>query len=84
MARNKKQKASKEKGKTGTSNGPWIKMRTGIIVIAITSLGMAVLTAWQAIPLKGLWEGILWGVLFGVFIWVVFFGMMLINRFLRR
>lgn len=63
---------------------PWISMRSGIIIIAITSLGMTVLTAIQVIPVKGWLEGLLWSVLFGALIWVVFFGMNFINRFFRR
>lgn len=63
---------------------PWISMRSGIIIISITSIVMAVLTAIQAIPIKGSVEGILWGVGFGAFIWVLFFGMVFINRLLRR
>lgn len=63
---------------------PWISMRSGVIIIAITSLGMTVLTAIQVIPVKGWVEGLLWSVLFGALIWVVFFGMNFINRFFRR
>jgi uncharacterized membrane protein len=63
---------------------PWISMRSGLIIIAITSLGMTVLTAIQAVPALGWVEGLFWSVLFGVLIWVIFFGMNLINRFLRR
>jgi len=59
-------------------------MRSGLIIIAITSVAMAVLTAWQVIPLKGWVEGILWGLLFGALIWAIFFGNILINRFLRK
>lgn len=65
-------------------NQPWISMRKGLIVIAITSVGMAVLTAWQVIPSRGWLEGILWGLLFGALIWAVFFGNIFINRLLRR
>ena len=63
---------------------PWISMRSGIIIIAITSLGMTVLTAIQVIPVKGWLEGLLWSVLFGALIGVVFFDMNFINRFFRR
>ena len=59
-------------------------MRSGLIIMAITSVAMAVLTAWQVIPLKGWVEGILWGLLFGALIWAIFFGNILINRFLRK
>jgi hypothetical protein len=44
---------------------------------------MAVLTAWQAIPTKGVVDGILLGILFGGLIWVVFFGFILFNRLIR-
>ena len=59
-------------------------MRRGILVIAITSIAMAVLTAWQAIPVKGVVDGILYGLLFGGLIWVIFFGFILFNRWLGR
>lgn len=65
-------------------NKPWISMRRGIIIMAFTSIAMAVLTAWQVIPSRGWLEGILWGLLFGGLIWVIFFGNILLNRFLRR
>jgi hypothetical protein len=63
---------------------PWISMRSGVKIIAITSVLMAALTAWQVIPSKGWLEGILWGLLFGALIWAVFFGNILLNRLLRR
>lgn len=59
-------------------------MRRGLIIMTITSIAMAVLTAWQVIPSRGWLEGILWGLLFGGFIWLIFFGNILINKFLRR
>ncbi len=59
-------------------------MRSGIITIAITSVILTVLIAWQVIPSRGWLEGILWGLLFGALIWAVFFGNLLINRFLRK
>ena len=59
-------------------------MRNGTMIITFTSIGMAVLTASQVIPIKGWLEGILWGLLFGGLIWVIFFGMIFINRFLKR
>jgi hypothetical protein len=65
-------------------NQPWISMRSGLKIITITSIAMAVLTAWQVIPSKGWLEGILWGLLFGALIWAIFFGNILITRFLRR
>lgn len=82
MAKNKKDKKQTED--LSALNQPWISMRTGIIVIAVASLAMAVLTAWQVIPSQGWLKGILWGLLFGGLIWAIFFGNVLINKFLRR
>ena len=84
MAKKKKKTKQKEQEFEKSLSQPWISMRRGLIVIAITSVLMAVLTAWQVIPSKGWVEGILWGLLFGALIWGVFFGNILINRFLRR
>jgi fatty acid desaturase len=79
--KSKKKKAQKEEIDL---NQPWISMRRGLIIIAITSVAMAVLTAWQTIPSKGWLEGILWGLLFGALIWAVFFGNIFINKLLRK
>ena len=85
MAKKKKNKQKeKEQDIQKSLNQPWLSMRSGVKIIAITSVGMAILTAWQAIPSKGWLEGILWGLLFGALIWAVFFGNILINRLLRR
>jgi fatty acid desaturase len=79
----KKQKATEQDIEKRLTQ-PWISMRSGLKIIAIASVAMAVLTAWQTIPSKGWVEGILWGLLFGALIWAVFFGNMLIMKFLRR
>lgn len=85
MSKDKKMRSNKQSNqKDKLRMEPWISMRSGIIIIAITSLGMTVLTALQAVPAKGWLEGLLWSVLFGALIWVVFFGMNFINRFFRR
>lgn len=83
MTKKKKQK-TKEQTIQKDLNQPWISMRSGLKIIAVTSIGMAVLMAWQVIPSKRWLEGILWGLLFGALIWAVFFGNILITRFLRR
>ncbi len=82
-SKDKTNQAKSEK-KASPAAQPWISMRSGIRVIAIASLGMAILTAWEVIPQKGWLEGILWGLLFGALIWVIFFGMYLFNRLLIR
>jgi hypothetical protein len=79
-----KQKPKKEENFEQSLNQPWISMRSGVRIIAVTSVIMAVLTAWQVVPSRGWLEGILWGLLFGALVWAVFFGNILITRFLRR
>jgi hypothetical protein len=80
----KKSKKPKDRKEEKPSVQPWISMRSGMITMAITSLVLAALIAWQVIPSRGWLEGILWGLLFGALIWAVFFGNILINRFLRK
>lgn len=59
-------------------------MRGGMIVVAITSIALAILIAWQVIPANGWLEGIGWGLLFGVLIWAIFFGNLWMTRKLRK
>jgi hypothetical protein len=72
----------KEKEQFPLKNKPWIQMKTGLIIITIVSIGMAILTAIQVIPSKGVLQGILWGILFGGIIWAIFWGYYLIRRVL--
>jgi hypothetical protein len=65
--------------------GPWIKMRTGLYVIAAASILMAVLTAWQYIEGGAGWaDSIVYGLIYGVMIWAVFFISQVVFRWLRR
>lgn len=80
----KKNKSKKEQKNLEPINQPWISMRSGIKIIIICSVIMAVLTAWQVIPSRGWLEGIAWGLLFGALIWAIFFGNIFINRLLRK
>jgi hypothetical protein len=64
--------------------GAWISMRTGLIVMALVSIGLGAWTAYQISYTRSIVESILWGLLFAGSIWLVFFGFMWFNRFLRR
>ena len=79
-------KASKAKDekKPDLQSNAWISFRSGAIIIGVLSVGMAVLTTIQAMEVKPLGEAILYGLLFGASLWVVFFGLILINRLLGR
>ena len=74
----------KEKKEAKNLTTPWLSMRSGMIIMAITSLALAVLIASQVIPSNGWLEGILWGLLFGGMIWAIFFGNLWITRKLRK
>mgnify|MGYP001767182110 CR=1 FL=1 len=84
MTKKNKKQGKEELPDLASLNQPWIPMRTGLILVGIASVLMAVLTAWQVIPQRGWLEGILWGLLFGALIWGIFFGNILLNKFLRR
>ena len=63
---------------------PWVSMRGGMIIMAITSLVLAIVIASQVIPSTGWLEGIGWGLLFAAMIWVIFFGNLWITKKLRK
>lgn len=80
----KTQTKQKEKIKEDPKVQPWISMRSGIIIMAFTSLVLALFIAWQVSSSRGWGEGVLWGLLFAALIWVIFFGNLFITRFLRK
>lgn len=80
---NPKTKSEKKAEPQDSLSRPWMKMRTGLILVGIASLGMVILTAWQVAPILGLGQGILRGLVFGVLIWVIFWGLYFIRRLLR-
>lgn len=88
MSKQSKKSSEKEKPKgTDLSSQPagaWMSMRTGLILITIVSVGMVVLTAIQSVPAVGWLEGILWGVLFGGSLWIIFLGFLLYGRLFRK
>ncbi len=79
----KQTKREEEKKQMELLSKPWISMRSGTIVLAVVSLGMSILAASQAIPAKGVVEGVLWGLFFGGSVWLVFLAALLFNRFVR-
>jgi len=80
----KKKNKTKKQNKEKHPVSPWISMRSGMIIMTITSVALAILVASQAIPSTGWLEGILWGLLFGGLIWAIFFGNLWITRKLRK
>jgi uncharacterized membrane-anchored protein len=77
---------SSKKAKKQTDGAPkaWIKLNTGVKLIALTSIAMAVITGITTVPALGLVEGLAWAIGFGAAIWLIFYGMMAVQRFLHR
>lgn len=82
----KKKKKNRVEGQPAPepASNAWISFRHGIIIIAILSIAMAVLTTYQALMVKPLGEALLLGLGFGSSIWLIFFGFILLNRLLGR
>lgn len=55
---------------------PWISRITGYKTIAFVSVGLAIWIAWQIFRTEdNIGKGVLWGIIFGVSVWLVFLGM---------
>ncbi len=76
--------SKKVKAKTDLKAEPWIKFGTGIKIVALASIAMAVVTGITTIPALGWLEGSAWALGFGAAVWLMFYGMMAVQRFLRR
>ncbi len=79
----KSKSTSKDQSQDLTAQ-PWIPFKTGLIVVGVVSILLAVWTIITSNPELPLIERILWGVVFGGSIWLVFLFFLLINRLLRR
>ena len=76
MARKKGNGNQKQELNEAELRKPWIQKKTGRFVITILSIAMAIFVAVTIITESGDWgSGILYGVLFGGSIWLVFGGM---------
>ena len=85
MANKSKQSAKPKRSGSGKPlSDPWISMRSGMIIMAVISLGMAGLTAYTAAPAIGWPEAIFWGLVFGFGVWLVFGIFFYFNYFIRR
>jgi len=83
MAKKSTKKLAKQKSLQENISDAWISMRTGLIVMALVSVALAVWIAWNAVPTQGTVNGILWGIGFGAAVWVVFLIALTFNRFVR-
>lgn len=77
-----KNKRSKQKAEEFVKE-PWIKGQTGLIIIGVLGLAVAIFTGIVVYPLQGLGSAVLWGLGSAVGLWVIFGGVYLLNRILR-
>lgn len=81
--RQKNKKQTPKKSQAPATNEPWLSKRTGLIVISMISIALALFMIWQLQPVLGLGEALLWGLGFGVAIWGVFALALAFNRWVR-
>jgi sterol desaturase/sphingolipid hydroxylase (fatty acid hydroxylase superfamily) len=85
VAKETKQKSKRDKPEPAQySERPWISMRTGLTVVTLASIAMAVLTGYTTVPALGWLEGGLWAIGFGVAVWLAFVLYFLFSRWARR
>ncbi len=85
MGRRKEKKKQARNGSAPSpSSGPWLSRRSGMIGMTAVSLTLMGWTAWQIHSFKPWAESILWGLGFGIAIWLVFGLTYTFNRWVRR
>ena len=62
---------------------PWIQWKTGILIIAVLSIGVGVYTGYFIYKELGIGQAILWGIGSAIGLWVLFGGLYLFNRLFR-
>ncbi len=81
MSKNKKEQTPEIK----FERKPWIEKAKGMRVIILASLGLAFLVAYQIIRGSGEWgQGILWGLIFGGSVFLVYFGMNAFHKMMNK
>jgi hypothetical protein len=65
-------------------NEPWLSKRTGLIIMAVLSLGIAAFMAWNLAPSEGIFRAVLWGLGFAAAIWGIFGLSFAFNTWMRR
>ncbi|MDY6846468.1 MAG: hypothetical protein SVP52_04975 [Chloroflexota bacterium] len=81
MSKKKKEKTPEVK----FERKPWIEKTKGIRLIVLVSFGLAMLVAYQIIRGSGDWgQGILWGLIFGGSVFLVYFGMNAFHKMMNK
>lgn len=80
----KEEEAAQDAEIRAAMNQPWIKMRSGLTIMAVASLFITVFIAWQLVPSEGFLKGVGWGIVFGLSMWLIFFAGVWFNHWIRR
>ncbi|HUV15189.1 MAG TPA: hypothetical protein VMW28_01330 [Pelolinea sp.] len=73
-------KAKNNKQEKEIQRKPWIPRKTGLVAMTIVSIALALWVGWQVVATEqNIGKGILWGLIFGGSIWLVFLGMNLFH-----
>lgn len=83
-ASRRKRKQRQQESAPRPPREPWMKWRSGMRALALVSLVLAIFVGWQVYPAGGLGQATLYGLGFGLSIWVVFFIMYRFNRWIQR
>lgn len=73
-----------KKNTSPPASEPWISPRNGLIGMIAVSLALTLWTAWQIHAFKPWLDSILWGLGFGIAIWLVFGLAYLFTRWARK
>ena len=86
-ARRKLERQQEEQNEpTKSLTDPWISLRSGLIVMTIASIGLVIWTTYQALQNPGVtfWDAFSGSLILGGFLWVIFIGLLLANRYIFR
>jgi hypothetical protein len=79
MSKSKKKKQSP----LADPRDPWIKGRTGVMIIAALSIVMAIFTGYNIYTMGGIGPALLWGLGSAAVIWILFGALYLFNLLFR-
>ena len=83
-SKNRKKKSKpKVNMSTPSPEGAWLPSRTGLIILAVVSLALAVWVTVQGMKVGDFGQSVLYGLGFGASIWVVFGLVFFVNKVLR-
>jgi hypothetical protein len=78
-----KSKEEKKRSPFVDAREPWIKGRTGVLIIAVLSVVVGIFTGVNIYKDVGLGQAFVWGIGSAIGLWVIFGGLYLFNRLFR-